>query len=237
MAVSKRSFKRRRFTRSKRTVAAPVKRYVKRQFNRRLEHKFIYDYANNDTVTRSGYIYDLTDIQRGTQSFARIGDDITFIRLMFRYEVFQRDSILLNLDSHNNIRLILLQWKPEYSKDPPLPEKILELDTSIGNDPTLASYNADRRKDYTILYDKLHILTGEPVYNGSSVTYYSGPSSYKTGRSFIYSKRVPNKTITFSSEFTAGYGKNHIILLAVSDSAVVPSPEISFSSQFSYTDA
>lgn len=237
MAVSKRTFKRRRATRSKRVVAMPVKRYVKSQFNRRLEHKQLNTFADEATVTRAGTIYDLCGVQRGTGGYARIGDEVTFRHIHFRYEVFQRDSLLLNLDNHNNIRVMLVQWKPEYEKDAPIPQRILELDSSIDNDPTIAPYNYDRRRDYTILYDRLHILTGEPIYNGTTVTFYAGPSSYKAAKTSIYSTKVSNKTITYGPVVTSETGKNHIVVLAISDSATIPSPSISFSAVFNYTDA
>lgn len=74
--VKRRTVRRiRKFRRYTRKVPYPVKRYVARAFNKRLERKYI-DNNTSTAVTSTGYFTLLNGCQEGTGSINRVGDSI-----------------------------------------------------------------------------------------------------------------------------------------------------------------
>lgn len=155
-------------------------------------------------------IQKMTTIPQGDTDTTRDGDQLAVEWSECRYEVLVNTT-----DVSNMMRIIIFSWHFDDGGQAPTPSLILQSSTT-----PLSSYNRDsvKEKAFSVLHDNL-------------VAVYSGGIGNK-----VYNYRNHKK---FKITFTSGgnTGKNHIYLLAVSDSAVTPFPILNSYHRTQFLDA
>lgn len=145
------------YTAKKRKVAPTVKKYVKRQFAKRLERKYVnrqFDLTTNAT----GTISKLMDANPapGNGDSGRDGDRIRLTSIAMSYTLRQ-------LGGPNYLRIIFFQWKGDDNVYSPVVNDLIS--TGAGsNIPILTPLKHDhiKGKHFNVLYDKVHTLqTGD----------------------------------------------------------------------------
>lgn len=194
---------------TRRKVSKPVKRYVRKQFNKIVETK----YATR-TFTSSpdnvGTVHDMIPaISQGTGDSNRIGDTILIKGIYMRYA-------LTVADNTNYVRMIAFQWK---GNSVPTITSVLS-----GVAPTfLSHYNKDTEGLYTILFDKTHtLILGD--YRPCSVHYKK-----------VFLKYCRKKLQYVSGTNTQV--NDTINVLCISDSTTSTHPLIEFNIRWYYQDA
>lgn len=195
-----------------RYVKPAVKRFVKRQFKKRIERKFVTtDGADNPWTTRQ--IHKLTMPTVGTGDAGnRIGDRIRLTSIDMRYT-------LIHSDGTNFTRLIFFQWKPDANNYAPQVGDILPTGISDMNVPV--KHDLAKGGQLNVLYDKVHAQSE----TGSTAA--------------IFRKKFFTRGFGRDVQFTNGAttGTNQLYLLTVSDSAAAPHPTLDYRFRVNYTDA
>lgn len=208
-----------RFLRKKRSRAVQAKdkpvtrKEVKQIIKRVAETKYLNFHADLVSVPSTGYINRMSTIAQGQTDSTRIGDKLRYKSMELRGEFIGADTTQL-------VRLILFVWKPDSNADAPAALSDVLHGTYTGsNEVPMAPYTHDLRSNFTILRDKTYALStaGRP-----SVQFH-----WKLNN--VRGKEL--KLIAAGNE-----GKNHIYMMAVSDSDVASHPTLSVISQLSYTD-
>jgi len=182
-------------------------------------------------VTTAGQFFKLTSIPSGSAEKQRTGDNIIRKFLEFKYTItVGATGLIAAADQYNTVRVIVFSWKADDGVYNPTAISLLD---SAATPQTIASLFYDDKRNFTVHYDKSHVVFNTPYWNGAAVTW-----SHGVGGTFETPEpiRIPLKgKIEFNSDFT--YGTNHLYAMFVSDSAFSPNPTCAFSSTFAYTDA
>jgi hypothetical protein len=167
------------------------------------------------TVCNPGYgglsiITKLSTIPQGDTDTTRDGDQLAVEWTEVRYNVLVNAS-----DVSNMVRVIYFCWHFDDGGQPPTPALILQAPTT-----PLSAYNRDsvKEKAFSVLSDRLHATYSGGV--GQECAYYRNKKKFK---------------ITFTSG--GNTGKNHVYLLAVSDSGISPFPTLSSYHRTQFFDA
>lgn len=145
----------------------------------------------------------------GTGNSNRIGQTIT-------PTVIQLKGVFSYSDPYNLIRMMVVQWHPDNQVDVPLAQDFFN---AVGNlhAPDSNTPDPSIRNRYTVLSDRRYVVSS------------AGP----VAREFNFSV-YPKKKILFNTGLTTG--KNHIYVVAVSDSGVAPHAGWRLNLRMSYQD-
>lgn len=191
---------------AKKIKAVPLstKRYVKSQLTKEADKRYVYS-SITASYTDGGSIAPLAlDTNVGDNSYGeRQGDVIDPQLLKFKYSWQVGDS-------NNLCRLIIFQWKPDDNVyAPSVLNEVVDVSTQGTSAFPLATTVFDQ-KNFHILYDSLHSTVDTA-------------SNMATARSImIYGKKMLK--IRYTNGATNGHNKLYYV--AITDSAVVPHPQL-----------
>jgi hypothetical protein len=183
--------------------------------------------------TAGQYITDLTNVTQGVSGAQRVGDRLTPISLVLRFNLWNNTGVTSNLVC--NWRIFIFQYKADSSvAAKPILSDLLQTNpanagTTYGS---FSNYDIDYDRMYHVLWDSGIVQT---VGNHGQVV--TGVTSY--GEWSLIQKRIPlgkNRIIDYFTGATTGF--NHIFMAVTTDQATIASnPLLTYSSQFRFTDA
>lgn len=184
--------------------------YVKRLIRKNEEIKYA-NVNNQISPTTSVGIYTLANTSQGVGGGSHVGDECILKSLWLRYTMDVQDI-------SNYLRVLIFVWKPNMGYVAPTPANILKTTTAPYN--LTSMYQEDGEDQYRILYDVTHCL------------------STQAGTPYVKSETIQRK-LNLRQDYTTGTSdcSNNLFILLVSDSAVAPSPFITWSSRVGFTDA
>lgn len=191
----------------KQTTAAAVTKVLKRRADKRL-----CTFHSNTPVTETGGVFNLlSNLARGDNSLNQFGGEfVDWELLRMRWK-----ATVASADATDVVRMVVFQW---HSAGTPTVGNIL--DRTGGVSSVIAPYFWSTRKLYTILWDETVALN----LNGEACV---------TGEAFVGSKRTRK---TFLAADTAVPQTGGLWYLVVSDSAVLPNPEVQMGFSGIFTD-
>lgn len=205
---------RKKVRRSGSKVNKALKRYVKSTLSRGLETKS-HTYEYSTSVTTTATVVDLTDLNQNVTGVGRIGNEIDVKNVEMIYNL-----IVNSTDAINTFRVLIFQWHPNNAVDLPQTAEIFDFASAGVGWECYAPFNHDKRKLFTIYYDKVH----------------SGSYGSDSGAKNFRKKRIgPFKPTQY--DYAVNTGTNHIYLLYISDSGATPHPSINISLGMKYKDA
>ncbi len=164
----------------------------------------------------TGTITGLLGPAQGAAVNQRIGDIIYLQKMWINYTC---DAA--NADVYSSLRVIVFQWHPNNGLIVPTASDILQLvSTSV-----YAMYDWNFADQYTILYDKLHSFAGLSTAPTAS-------SNQCFGGQIDLSRASKQCNFSIGSTFSS----NSIYLLAISDSAIIPTPNLTFVSRITFEE-
>lgn len=199
--------------RFKRSVA----RIARRTLMRTAEKKYFPASFDSTVGNTSGLFFRLTEIPRGTSDNARIGDSIQLTSMYFRGTVTINTAVGAP-DDYNRVRVLIFQWFDNTT--PTADDIILNFSTNSTNVNLSAPYAHHTRTQFYIMYDALMDVA------------LGGLEVKKFGKMMTNIKR---KKVLFEKNSTTK-SNGAIYVFAYSDSAVAPSPIMSFFSKVNYRD-
>jgi len=176
-------------------------------------NKFV-DTLVNTNVSSSGVAFPITAIAQNVTVSGRTGDTVFIKELYLNYAITVDFS-----DIHNVVRVMIAQFHPSSALVVPV---ILDFFQTL--DP-LSMYNWQLSSNYTILYDKVHYLSGVSAAPcTSSLQGYSGIVGLNSAQ-----KRL---------EFTAALitGSEQLFVIVLSDSGIPPGPGFSMRTRLVYCE-
>ena len=198
---------RKTYRKKKRMTRLPKKQYlaiqslINKNINKRAEKKHFLTYNTGYTVDYAGTIQSLSDIGQGDTDTTRDGDSFYLRSLRVK------GSVLI-ADSTNAVRLIVFQWHADSSDDTATVSDILS-SSAIGTTVApFSSYYHDKRRLYSILYDRTFNTTTEM----SQLLFDTGYLRPKVRKvNYVNATSV---------------GVNKVFILAISDSAAALHPTV-----------
>lgn len=230
--------RRRRYTRkSRQTLSTAAKRQVykiaKRLDNKEKDMKFtFYEYSTTVSDNWTGPASFITWPVQGVQAYTsvkdlggsesqRIGNEIEISHIQFNYRIDVADT-------SNVFRVVIFQWFQQSDSNFPTIGDIF-MNNGAGY-PYLDMYNYENKKNFKILFDKTHTLSGNA---GNNATIINHKKWYGAG--------IPIKKIKFlgnsESGFNANIVKGALYYMFVTDSTVISHPSINMAVRMLYTDA
>jgi hypothetical protein len=164
-------------------------------------------YSGVTSITNVPTFVDVTSIAAGTNISQRVGAEILFRSLRVSGSWVVGDPTQL-------ARLVVFKWHPSNSSDVP---SLSELTTATGNDVVIGGWLQYKPSRFQILHDQLFKLDtlAHPV------------------KDFTFTVRV-NSRLDYDTGSTTG--RDHIYLMYVTDSGVVPTPSIRYTYQCLFND-
>lgn len=205
------TYRRKRYNRKYKRKSIATKKYVRSYINKQSEKKYFDISRSTDTIDYSGRLDRLTGISQGTTDLTRVGDKIRLTSMRVSYSAELADTT-------NYIRFIIFQWYPTSNLLAPTVNYILSLPGSILSPQS--PFVHDYKNQYTILYDKTHVLTQDY------------PNII---RKFWLRMKFVKKQIAF--EAGTQEGSNHLYLLRISDSSAASHPTSNILTRVNYTDS
>lgn len=203
-----------RFKRKDYRMAKIAKQVAQKVVNRNVETKHDYSSQTGIDVLALATDIQLTQMTTGTMDNDIIGSKCRLTSLYISYTLALGDST-------NYVRLLVFQDKHQNLTTPNFQSQIFI--NSLVN-PIGALYNVDVVPSrYSILYDKVVALdSDDPIHYGRIVI-----------------KRFPKRTLEFTSTptITNAIASGHVYFMVLSDSALVPSPKLSYDAAIFYKDA
>lgn len=186
-----------------------VVRYeLAKYMNSKVEKKYL-DVLNAGSLTNVTAINKLSGIPQGQNDSQRIGDKVTLRNLQYTMEMSCADTF-------NRIRITLIRWNRDDNTSVVTAAGVYQnLGLSLHSP---FNFDALRKGDFTILYDKVHNL----VVNQDS--------TIKNVKKLIKIKSA----INFNAAGTTGEG--HIYSLLTSDSGAATHPAINEYTRITFTD-
>jgi len=169
------------------------------------------------TVTTTPAVVSLFAPAQGTAATQRTTDTVYLDKMYLNYLVS-----MTNADFYSSIRMIIFQWIPNNTLIVPTAFEILQ--TVVNN--VYSFYDWQYSNQYRILYDKIHFLTGSAT-------------QPTTGSSQGYLGEIDLSKALKKVEFATGAttASNTIYALYMSDSALAPSPAISFVARITFSNS
>lgn len=209
---------RKRVVRRKPVQEKRIRKVVKSELKREIEHKW-YDRVSTGNADNASLAVanPMTGFVRGTGVNNYIGSSIKVTSLEIRGQLIAADP------PGNTMRMIITQDKTTSTTGPTLGTL---LNTTLGAPAIIAPFNKDYSDTYTLIKDKVFLLTNDGA----------GASNFlpRNFRIFISGKKLRQL------KFTAGAGNadaGAIWVSFVSDSAVASNPTWSMTFRVNYTDA
>jgi hypothetical protein len=164
-------------------------------------------YSGVTGITNVPTFIDVTSIAAGTNISQRVGAEILMRSLRISGSWVVGDPTQL-------ARLVVFKWIPSNSSDVP---SLSELTTATGNDVVIGGLLQYKPSRFQILHDQLWKLDtlAHPI------------------KDFTFTVRI-NSKLDYDTGSTTG--RNHIYMMYVTDSGVVPTPSIRYSYQVIFND-
>jgi len=164
-------------------------------------------------------------IPQGVSDSNRIGDQLTWTGVKIRFEI--TNSLGALADQFNNMRLVILQWKPNSI---PVNTDVF-LTGPTGAVDIYSTYNHDRRTEFIILHDETFRTVGN-INTANSV----GTCCTTTG---VLERNISVRYAQKNAHFAGGglTAANMLYIALVSDSAAVPHPTITYQMKTFFRDA
>lgn len=201
---------------STRKVSDPVKTYVRKAINSNIETKqyIASQFAYSIDYDVSPFVEDMTNIAQGDTEQTRDGNVIKPYRLDIRYQ--------LNGSSGDVCRIMVIQWKQDTAVVSPTINIAISnnvFNSAVGSGTEYISpVDIDRKPYFNVLYDRMI-----PLDSGAGLT--------KTGIIRI------TKMMGIHYNDSATTGKNHLFILATSDTNNASTPPFfTYVSNFLYKD-
>lgn len=218
--TNKNTFGKRRRRRRKRSnldrkIATVTKQVIAQQDKKELELK-LYQRPEvvGATIDNAGVIYNLSsDMSQGVLNNQRIGDQISLKSLLIRLQVQAADAA-----TYNTMRVIIFRW---FCTGNPLSSSVLQNSVSTLIRP-LSPLSISNSKQLQVLYDNIYQLSNSAAVSIGAIT---------VDKLYI---KLRGHGQWQSNTTTPEQGQ--VYLLAISDSAAVDAPELSFISRLRYTD-
>jgi hypothetical protein len=164
-------------------------------------------YSGVTSVSNVPTFVDTTSIASGTNVSQRVGAEILMRTLRISGSWVVGDPTQL-------ARLVVFKWIPSNSSDVP---SLSELTTATGSDAVIGGWLQYKPSRFQILHDHLFKLDtlAHPI------------------KDFTFNVRI-NSKLDYDTGSTTG--RNHIYLMYVTDSGVIPTPTIRYSYQVVFND-
>lgn len=212
---AKRLYRKRSFRRGNKKTYIIAKKAARSVIRQQLETKY-FDFDTTASISYSGAIYQLTGMTQGSTDLERVGDKVSIKSLQIRGAVEIGDTT-------NIMRVIVFQFLSDSATTPAFADVLQNFYLANTNAP-LAPYAKDFAGYTTaILWDKtfnLHANQPQLLFD-----------CMLTSKDFVKKAR---KNIQYQGGGQNGVG--NLYLLAVSDSAAISHPGITFVSRFRYLD-
>lgn len=190
------------------TVKSTVKKEVSKIMNKKVEKKY-FDVNNAGSLTNVTAINKLSGVPQGQNDSQRIGDKLSLRNLQYKME-------LAGADAYNRIRVTIIRWNRDDNNHVVTSGGVYQALGLSLHSPF--NFDALRKGDFTILYDKVHNLV---LNQSNTIKNINKTIKIKSG-------------INFNAAGTTGEG--HIYSLLTSDSGGVAHPSINEYSRITYTD-
>jgi hypothetical protein len=164
-------------------------------------------YSGVTSVTNVPTFIDTTSIAVGTNVSQRVGAEVLMKSLRISGSWVVGDPTQL-------ARFVVFKWFPSNSSDVP---SLSELTTATGSNACIGGWLQYKPSRFQILYDRLEKLDtlAHPI------------------KDFTFNVRI-NSKLDYDTGSTTG--RNHIYIMYVTDSGVIPTPSISFTYQVIFND-
>jgi hypothetical protein len=164
-------------------------------------------YSGTASITNVPVFTDITSVAIGTGVSQRVGAEILARTVRISGSWVVGDPTQL-------ARFVVFRWIPSNSSDVP---SLSELTTATGNDVVIGGWLQYKPSRFQILKDKLFKLDAlaHPI------------------KDFTFTVKL-NSKLSFDTGSTTG--RNHIYLMYVTDSGVIPTPTIRYSYQLVFND-
>jgi len=168
------------------------------------------------TPSTSGVLQNLTTISQGVTESNRVGDICHLKHLVVNY-----NCNAANADVFSSVRVVIFQWRSNIALIAPVVTDIFQ----IAADGIGAMFDVNYSDMFTILYDKLHSFSG---------TFTAPTASSNQNWAGYIDLTKANCKINFAAG--SATGSNFIYLLAISDSAIAPFPNLVLKSRVFFYD-
>lgn len=208
--------KNRKVTNMDRKIARVAARVYEKKEAQEVEMKH-YDVAEAyaSSIDSAGTIINLTqDIPQGTDYNERVGNKISVKGINIRLMVFSPSAT----PNYNTLRIIVFRQRDQGT---PSVSSILDLTTAT-QIRHLSQLSSSFKGSFHILYD-----------NTYQVSFKAGSDLPFIHTDKFYISRVGNAEWTTS----AGNAGGQVYMLAISDSAIIDAPDLSYTARIRYTDA
>jgi len=177
-------------------------------------HKFVDTSFGPTSVTSAGANLSLINVTQGNTVSTRDGDVGRIERLYVNFSV---DSA--NIDIFTRMRVIIFQWFPNTTIGSPTTTTLLETAT------LLSMYNFQYSHQYHIVKDFFFALSGLA----------GAPTASTAG---VFGNEIDISSCKKFLEWTptTAFGSNQLFVFYISDSALAPFPNLTFSSRVVFTD-
>lgn len=210
-AVRKTYKRKRRPARLPKRQYAAIQKLISKNFNKRAEKKHFLTYNTGYSVDYAGTIQSLSDITQGDTDVTRDGDSL-YLR-----SIRVKGGVVVS-DSTNAVRIIIFQWHADSTDDTATVNDILSA-TAVGTVVgPFASYYHDKRRLYTVMYDRVFNATT----NESQLLFDTGYLRPKV------------RKISFVNASTQAVHK--LFILAISDSAAAGHPTVKYWNRVTFND-
>jgi hypothetical protein len=164
-------------------------------------------YSGVTSVTNVPTFIDVTSIAAGTNISQRVGAEILMRSLRVSGSWVVGDPTQL-------ARFVVFKWIPSNSSDVP---SLSELTTATGSNAVIGGWLQYKPSRFDILHDRLFKLDtlAHPI------------------KDFTFNVRI-NQKLDYDTGSTTG--RNHIYIMYVTDSGVIPTPSISYTYQVVFND-
>lgn len=149
-------------------VRSQLSHVANQAVQRNAELKY-FDVNATTTSSTSGVVISLSNVPQGATDITRVGDELKIRSLRVAYTVSQ-DTSITNFNVYTRCRVVLFQWKLDTS-----PIALDVMQSTGANVSCETPYDHDARRNYNILYDKVHVFA-----LGASPHQHSEPVCYPT---------------------------------------------------------
>jgi hypothetical protein len=184
-----------------------IRSIVRSEIVRMKQLKWFDVYSGVTSITNVPTFVDTTSIAIGVNVSQRVGAEILMKSLRISGSWVVGDPTQL-------ARLVVFKWFPSNSSDVP---SLSELTTATGNDVVIGGWLKYEPSRFQILHDQLFKMDtlAHPI------------------KDFTFNVRI-NSKLDYDTGSTTG--RNHIYLMYVTDSGVVPTPSIRYTYQVVFND-
>jgi len=197
------------------------KKQVKRLIGNQEEPKFdISSFAG--TIVATAAINDHFTPPQALTDGGRVGDQCNLKSISWKVQLIKDPA---SAAAFELLRIIFFQWKPSSANLVPTAAQLLLTDATTGTITYRSMYNHDHKQSYSILSDRVYVMTGATAttLNSNNVQYHRG----------VIKHRRFAKKVQFNAASIAG--SNKIYCLLIGNNTVTP-PTYNIHTEIFYTD-